>query len=258
MNFFHIWLITITVSLIMKITNKIEMYKDVADRGYILNHHKLNILCEKIEEDLDTTSKLLTDLGLIIPFYNLFTDVIRESNYYNNIEDFINWLKKCNVLEEMTNEEKEEYNKSKTGINAWKIEHKKWKKLMNADFIGYEDGSIIWFDYKDSFEEEVVKDKNNFMDNIIILYTEGEVSKLSLEEKKKIVYKVFLDTINIDLSNDDNKLDPLNTEENPDTEVVDREINPIEIEKSSEQIVSEHSKKRVRSRKKRIEEKHYE
>lgn len=200
MNFFHIWIATVVVSFIMQIKHKLEVYKDVADAGYILNSKKLEILNKEIDKDVDNLSKILINYGIFVPFYNLFVAAIREDNYYKHTEEFIDELKESGVLEVMTDEEKEIYNKKKTGFNAIKIEKKKWLKLSKSHVVVFESKGAIWFDYKDEFEDDI----DNFINSIIILYAEGEVAELSSEEQKMLVYNSHISLAETILNSEEN------------------------------------------------------
>ena len=182
MNLIDICIITMLASIIMRIKAKVEIYKDISDLGYKFNHKKIEKLTEEEIQDIDIVIDVIGDYYIYIPVYNLFKDAIRENNYYQNKEAKIEKLKKCGILREMTNEEKEEYSKNKTGYDAIKMEKIKKIKMEQACQVKLQNESTIWFNLKTD------TNTSDFNDIIEIIEVEGIKENISLEDLKKLVY----------------------------------------------------------------------
>ena len=133
MNLIDVCILTISVSTIMKIRFKLELYKEIAGLGYKFNIDNLEKYKEDVEKEkiknipalVNMTNKVLT----LIPFLNLIDDMIRESAYYNNQKENIEILIEKNILEKMTEEEIKDYNDYKIGLYAVIMEKRRRKKI---------------------------------------------------------------------------------------------------------------------------------
>lgn len=114
MNFFGIWSITIIVSSICELKNEFKIFKDFADAGYKFNTDKLKDIQTNIIPNATSNSRL----SMYIPFYNLFTVMKRKIMYEQNKDMIFEQYEKLGVLEEMTDEEKENYSQNPSGWNA--------------------------------------------------------------------------------------------------------------------------------------------
>ena len=176
MHIFGIYIITVIVSFIMEI----KIFKDAADARYKFNIERT----VDIGNSIDTSTSKKNYLKLLIPIYNLAVTLNNYENYYNKRNTIFRGFEALGILEEMTDKEKEEYNKKRTGINAILIQCKYLYRIQNAATITLPDGSKIWYEYKKD-------DTKSFKDNITILKTEGRASYLSEEEQKEKIEKLF-------------------------------------------------------------------
>lgn len=187
MNLIDICIITITVSIMMRMKAKLEIYKEISDLGYRFNLQKFNEIEQDENTQIDIITRVFDDYYMYIPFYNLLIDMVRETNYYNHKEEQMDILKRYGALEKMTEDEQKEYNKYKLGYYAIKMEKRRLKKLSNTSMAEFSNGSRIWFDFKDDIDET-----DSFTDTIEIVEVSGIYKKLSNEELKQKVYYSLL------------------------------------------------------------------
>lgn len=111
------WIGTIIASFGMEMANELRMLKDAADNGYRVDIKRMSELSKQMNpEAKEAALKSLLIIGLNI--YGVFQRMLQ----YNNIRPFI--LDQLNVMDSlipMTNEEKEQYMKRPTAINAFVI-----------------------------------------------------------------------------------------------------------------------------------------
>lgn len=179
MNLIDICIITIIVSLGMRLKEKIDIYKMIADLGYKFNFQRFNELQTDENIQINIITRVLDDYYMYIPFYNLLVDAIRNINY----DEQIDLLKRYGALEKMTIEEQNKYNEHKSGYYAIKMEKERLQKLKNASLTEFSNGSKIWFDFKEDIEET-----DSFTDIIEIVEVSGPYNKLNIEELKEKVY----------------------------------------------------------------------
>lgn len=187
MNLIDICIITIVVSLIMRIKAKFEIYKEISDIGYKFNIEKFEQLKKDENSQIDIIIRVLDDYYMYIPFYNLLIDMIRETNYYNNKDAQIDILKRYGAIEKMTEEENKEYKEYKTAYHAIKMEKNHLKKLSYASLAEFPNGSKIWFDFKEDIDE-----RDSFEDIIEVVEVSGIYKNLTIEEQKQKVYHSLL------------------------------------------------------------------
>ncbi len=174
MEFLVFWLGTIAISFGMEIANELRMFKDVADAGYKVDVKRLS----KLEKELNPNVIKATLLSMLIPIFNLI-QVKREEQRYNNVRLMIlEQLRVIDALEEMSEIEKTEYLKNPTGLNAL-IVPLKIEKASNATSVKI-NGSEFYFELGES------------LDDITILKAEGEASRLTIEEQKRLVKEGIL------------------------------------------------------------------
>lgn len=208
MNLIDICIITIIVSLMMRIKAKLEIYKEVSDLGYKFNIEKLEELEQDESIQIDIVTRVLNDYYMYIPFINLLIDAIRETNYYNHKEEQIEMLKRYGALEKMTEDELKEYKDYKTGYHAIKMEKRHLKKLANISMTEFTNGSRIWFDFKEDIDET-----DSLIDIIEIIEVTGIYKNLSNEELKQKVYYSLMVVGNNILQDEQNKKEEISTEE---------------------------------------------
>ena len=176
------WLGTSITSYFMELTNELRMFKDVADAGYKIDLKKMS----ELQKQLNPDASKITFLSMLIPIFNIM-QVLKNTIQYNNIRPMIlDSLNAIDVLEEMTEFEKQEYSKKPTLLNAIIVPLKTEIKLNNASLMKITTGDVsgeIFYEWKS-------------LDDITILKSTGKISKLSEEEqKKKIIeaYKGFIE-----------------------------------------------------------------
>ena len=174
MEILVIWLGTVIASFGMEISHTLRIFKDIADAGYKCDLKRVNELSEHFSPD----SSKKTLISLLVIGYNIFY-VFDEVNKYNNARPmFLSQLDVAGVLEEMTDEEKKEYLKEPTGLNAIKIQIKSESKKKD----------VHTFVIKNKNEKGKIFYKfNDTYDDVTVLKATGTLSRLTEEEQKKIV-----------------------------------------------------------------------
>lgn len=178
MELLVLWLGTSITSFCMEMANELRMFKDVADAGYKIDVRRLSDLSEQ----LNPNATKATLLSMLIPIFNIM-QVFQRTVQYNNARPMI--LAQLNVmdaLEEMSEIEKQEYQKKPTELNALLIPLKTEIRMSKADSIKIEtdtEKSEIFYEWDDSFE------------NITILKVNGSASRLTVDEQKKKVVEAW-------------------------------------------------------------------
>lgn len=213
---------TVIVSIIMKYQLTMQMFKDIADIGYKINIDKIKDIGNQLEINTNNQNKI----NLFIPIYNLVSLLEEYEAYYKNRNEMFNTLNIMGLLEEMTEEEIEEYNKKRTGFHAISMEAKKYMRLQEAITITFNDGSKIWFEYDK-------REGGNFIDELKILKSEGRISFKSEEQQKLYIFKVMAKLTSL----------PSNNESKESKKASNKNINELEIDKAlEEQLTSEEIK----------------
>lgn len=177
MGFIYTWLETTITSLILSTINELRMYKDAADAGYKINGRNLN----KYNQEYEQRNIKNFSLALLIPFVNYFITVINVAMYSLTKENIFEHLGMIKVLEDLTEEEKKEYQKFPTGLHALIIMIKEAIRVSKYNHIevqGTYDTSEIYFDIKDDGDIEIIK-----------VY--GRLCQLTEESQKELVLKTF-------------------------------------------------------------------
>ncbi len=110
-------------------------------------------------------------------------------DYYNKREHMFKAFETMGIIEEMSNVEKKEYNKKRTGFHALVVQSMFKVRLEKAITIKLPDDSRIWYEYEGN------KNKS-FKDNITILKAEGRSAYLSEDEQKRQVEELFQNLAN--------------------------------------------------------------
>ncbi len=168
------WLGTVIASFGMQILHILRVFKDVADAGYKYNLNKVNELSEYFNSD----SLKKTLISLLVIVYNIFY-VLDEVNKYNNARPMLlSQLDVAGVLEEMTDEEKKEYLKDPTGLNAIKIQIKSERKINDVQTLEIK---------KKNDKGKIIYRFNDTYDDVTVLKATGTLARLTEEEQKKRV-----------------------------------------------------------------------
>ena len=236
MNFIDICIMTIIISFMMRIKAKFEIYKEISDLGYKFNIEKFEELEQDENTQIDIIIRVLDDYYMLIPFYNLLIDMVRETNYYEHKDEQIEILKRHGALEKMTEEELTEYKEYKTAYHAIKMEKRHLQKLSNASMAEFSNGSRIWFNFKDDIDET-----DSLTDIIEIVEVSGPYKTLTTEELKQKVYYSLM-VVGNHILQDELEKEEINKEENQSVEEI------VEIPLYNEQ--KENNKPKTRIRKK--------
>lgn len=113
-EFLIFWIASIITSFSMEISNELRMFKDAADAGYKIDIKRLSELGEQLNPN---TSKN-TLLSMLVPISNIMQIYQRTIQYNNARSMILTQLGVMDVLEEMTEKEKEEYQQKPTDLNA--------------------------------------------------------------------------------------------------------------------------------------------
>ena len=171
---------TIVGSYCMQMANELRIFKDVADAGYKINTKKFF----ELQKQFSPNAKKNIRLSLLIPGVNV-VEVYKRIIQYNNYKfQMLDQLRVLDVLEEMSESEKEKYQKNPTGLNALFLPSNE-DRLKNA----------IIMTIKDEEEtSEIYYERGKSIDDITILKTTGPVSKLTTEEQKKKIIEGYRKT----------------------------------------------------------------
>lgn len=156
MDFIYLWLTTILLSTGVSIANELRMYKDAADNGYRIDGKNLNNYNKEYRVGIIKNMSL----ALLIPVINIFISMINVMAYNLNRKTMLDKLNMLDALEDMTEKEKEDYQKFPTGLHALIIMIKEAIRLSKLNMIQIIDKvgtSEIYFDIKDDSDIEIVK-----------------------------------------------------------------------------------------------------
>ena len=166
------WLGTVIASIGMEISHELRVFKDIADAGYKCDLKRVNELSEHFSPD----SSKKTLISLLVIGYNIFY-VFDKANKYNNARPMLfSQLDVAGVLEEMTDEEKKEYLKKPTGLNAIKIQIKSERNLTGVQTLEIK---------KKNDKGKIIYRFNDTYDDVTVLKATGTLARLTEEEQKK-------------------------------------------------------------------------
>lgn len=170
-----LWISTVAASFCIELTNELRMFKDVADAGYKINIDRLSDLSKKLNPD----ASKITLLSMLIPIFNII-QVFERITKYNNIRPMLlDQLSVIDALEEMSEIEKQEYQKRPTGLNAILVPFKLEVRIAKADSVKIEN---------DNEKSEIFYEIGDSLDDITILKVAGDAYRLTeAEQKKKVI-----------------------------------------------------------------------
>lgn len=180
-----LWIGSSIVSLCLKLKNGFRIFKDIADAGYKINLSRASEVIEQFNPD----TLLMNRISVLIPIYNILHAFKQISEYDNIRGRAVEQLSVMGLIEEMTEEEKIEYQKKPTGLNAAFLplklelnqmtqEYKEDIRLSNATKLNITDengSSDIYFETGKSH------------DDITILKVTGPAAELTVEEQKELI-----------------------------------------------------------------------
>ena len=151
------------------------MFKDVASAGYKIDIKKLSEITKKLNPNNQNNSLI----RVLIPFYNLYKVLENRSKYVQQREFVLPELNVLDVLEEMTEYEKKEFQKKPTGFNAIVV---MTKSSINNEIETNEEKITLT-----GFENDwLMYSMNEKTGKIDILKAEGKFSNFSLENQKNM------------------------------------------------------------------------
>lgn len=174
MNFLILWVLTIISSYGVVIYSSINLMKNVYDEGYKFNKEILKDFSNKMQ---DLPFNKIFKLSMLIPFYNLFTSFKIMFDYSQYLNRVLLELKTLGIIEEMTEFEKQEYEKNPS-LKTALISQSRLEKAMKITI-------------KEELGESVVYVEVNDKEEFDIIYATGPISRLSKEEQKAKVAKIF-------------------------------------------------------------------
>ena len=174
MNFLILWILTILSSYGVMLYTSFSLIKNIFDNGY-------KFITKNLEEYGDKTQDLpinkIFKLSMLIPFYNLFTSFKIMFDYSQYLNRVLLELKTLGIIEEMTEFEKQEYEKN-TSLKTALISQSRLEKAMKITI-------------KEELGESVAYVEVNDKEELDIIYATGPISRLSKEEQKAKVAKIF-------------------------------------------------------------------
>lgn len=183
LQFLIIWITTILTSVGADISLAFKMIKDVADSGYKIKMDRM----KEVSDALNPNVKQMNNFIKLIPIINLmksFSDLVEYSKARNRVFDSLNVL---DCVEEMTDEEKEQYMLKPTAFNAIVIyakskikEEEKDEKITISFKDGNEEGKIIF----------KIIERNDKKD-IFIISNEGIAESMTIEEQKSKIIETL-------------------------------------------------------------------
>ena len=174
MNFLILWVLTIISSYGVVIYSSINLMKNVYDEGYKFNKEILKDFSNKMQ---DLPFNKIFKLSMLIPFYNLFTSFKIMFDYSQYLNRVLLELKTLGIIEEMTEFEKQEYEKNPS-IKTALISQSRLEKAMKITI-------------KEELGESVAYVEVNDKEEFDIIYATGPISRLSKEEQNAKVAKIF-------------------------------------------------------------------
>lgn len=202
-----LWISTVAVSFCIELTNELRMFKDVADAGYKINIDRLSDLSKKLNPD----ASKITLLSMLIPIFNII-QVFERITKYNNIRPMLSdQLSIIDALEEMSEIEKQEYQKRPTGLNAILVPFKLEARIAKADSVKIEN---------DNEKSEIFYEIGDSLDDITILKVAGDASRLTEAEQKKKVIEAIKSSLSEETEEYDDVENATNTiKDNDDLEL---------------------------------------
>ena len=192
MNFLILWVLTILSSYGVMLYTSFSLIKNIFDNGY-------KFVTKNLKEYGDKTQDLpinkIFKLSMLIPFYNLFTSFKIMFDYSQYLNRVLLELKTLGIIEEMTEFEKQEYEKNPS-LKTALISQSRLEKAMKITI-------------KEELGESVVYVEVNDKEELDIIYATGPISRLGKEEQKekiKEMTKELVDSFIQKLSSSENDI----------------------------------------------------
>ena len=185
MSYIVMWLTTVLASYVFDFKIAFKMFKEIADVGYKINADKFRDFANSIPTNSSDISKVIR----FIPFVNLLYTLHGINSYENNKQLIFQQFLSLDILEEMTDDEKEEYKKNPTGLNAMVITLNNGR-VVNGKIVNEPIATIKEQEANGEFSIVKIKFNSNNKDKFYeIISTSGPISRLSIEEQNEFVEK---------------------------------------------------------------------
>lgn len=157
----------------------LRMLKDMADAGY------------KLYLKGETNTSNNTVIYFFIPLLNIIYMLKISIEFANNKQFMIDEFNVLGYLEEMSENEKKEYNKNPTGLNAILITLKPYEEIKPVHSITFKNNNTT---------NEILFNISNDGEDIKIIHANGFIAKLSFDEQKQLIRKTIAKIISNDFS----------------------------------------------------------
>lgn len=172
MEYLAFYIITIIASFVMKLTNELRIFKDVADAGYKIDMKRVNELNNSL--NLDHNS----NLEMFIPILNIIR-VMESTMQYNSVRPMIlDQFNTLDCLQEMSKSEREGYLKKPTALNAI---------LINVISEAKKESGIMKINFKDEHGQNQICFRFSESNDIVIVSANGVAANLTVEEQTEKV-----------------------------------------------------------------------
>lgn len=181
MQILLMWLGTITLSYTFDIIFIVNLMKEIAEAGYYIDESKLAKINENFQRILGEKSDIADKLKRFIPFMNIY------NSFYLVIykEQILSQIDALNIVKEMTEEEKRQYQEKPTFLTLLKITY----KIENEKTSSCE--------YKDTNETDKINNDEREEKKIEQPLQETAKQKNRIDVLNEIALKIINDEIDI-------------------------------------------------------------
>lgn len=165
-----IWVLTIIMTYLMQTGIALSVLRDLANNGYKLDLEKGSNLMSEINPN----GKQISNIEKLIPLYNLAKSFKMINEYTQNREFIFDQVRIMDIIEEMSEYEKNEYSKNPTALNAIVVLAKYNNLLKEAIIVEKKEaGNKIWFNLDENKKLQILK-------------VEGPIANESIEAQKQL------------------------------------------------------------------------
>ncbi|MEG1142991.1 MAG: hypothetical protein RSD96_00145 [Bacilli bacterium] len=187
MGILLIWLGTVVASFGIQSSQVLLMFKDLADNGYKMDLNRFH----EIAQQMNPEAKRVSLLSFFIPVVNIMLATQKAVQYKQIRSSILDQFSVIDLLEDMSDEEIERYQKKQTGLNAL------FMSLKNVQDIQRDINTVIFIEDGEENSISYEVDDNGYL---IIVNVEGAISRLSVIEQK-VKLKELLEEISINKEN---------------------------------------------------------
>lgn len=186
MDFMMFYMITIISSFLMEMGMGFNFYKRISIKGYKINVEKEMPDIKSNEQQTNDDNAILRRLIKVTPLINMLNCIYEAKIYSDNFENLLEYMIQMNYVVKMNEKELKEFDKNKTGINAWLMHSKEKSKKENIKkIIIKENNKEIYYNF-DKLSVEKSKEGQYYLkiENLEIIKSS---TLLKEEENKAIV-----------------------------------------------------------------------